>query len=145
VPNRRCLFLAVIPPERLRMHLRWGNYEGPHHCDMPLAEIWMRIAPPYSPAPGGIRSDFDRGARDRVIDLREIENVGKSARQPGKCRYSGSAYSSCLLTLARAHQACREAEPDRLGSLIVGCEGQPVLGARHFRLRRQRTGKALSR
>jgi 5-methyltetrahydropteroyltriglutamate--homocysteine methyltransferase len=37
--ERRCLFLAVIPPERLRMHLRWSNYEGPHHCDVPLAEI----------------------------------------------------------------------------------------------------------
>jgi 5-methyltetrahydropteroyltriglutamate--homocysteine methyltransferase len=21
------------------MHLCWGNYEGPHHCDVPLAEI----------------------------------------------------------------------------------------------------------
>jgi 5-methyltetrahydropteroyltriglutamate--homocysteine methyltransferase len=29
----------VIPPERLRMHLRWGNYEGPHNCDVPIAEI----------------------------------------------------------------------------------------------------------
>ncbi len=31
--------LASIPPERLRMHLCWGNYEGPHHCDVPLADI----------------------------------------------------------------------------------------------------------
>jgi 5-methyltetrahydropteroyltriglutamate--homocysteine methyltransferase len=31
--------LANIPPERLRMHVCWGNYEGPHHCDVPLAEI----------------------------------------------------------------------------------------------------------
>jgi 5-methyltetrahydropteroyltriglutamate--homocysteine methyltransferase len=31
--------LAGIPPERLRMHLCWGNYEGPHHYDVPLAEI----------------------------------------------------------------------------------------------------------
>jgi len=28
-----------IPPEMLRMHLCWGNYEGPHHCDVPLADI----------------------------------------------------------------------------------------------------------
>ena len=28
-----------IPPEQLRMHLCWGNYEGPHHCDVPLADI----------------------------------------------------------------------------------------------------------
>jgi len=31
--------LAAIPPERVRMHLCWGNYEGPHHCDVPLADI----------------------------------------------------------------------------------------------------------
>jgi len=30
---------ANIAPDRLRMHLCWGNYEGPHHCDVPLADI----------------------------------------------------------------------------------------------------------
>ncbi len=28
-----------IPAEQLRMHVCWGNYEGPHHCDVPLADI----------------------------------------------------------------------------------------------------------
>lgn len=28
-----------IPADRLRLHLCWGNYEGPHHCDVPLADI----------------------------------------------------------------------------------------------------------
>ena len=28
-----------IPPDRMRMHLCWGNYEGPHHCDVPLREV----------------------------------------------------------------------------------------------------------
>ena len=31
--------LARVAPERVRMHLCWGNYEGPHHCDVPLADI----------------------------------------------------------------------------------------------------------
>ena len=31
--------LANIPADQLRMHLCWGNYEGPHHCDVPLADI----------------------------------------------------------------------------------------------------------
>src|SRR5204862_5887745 len=30
---------ASIPPEQLRMHVCWGNYEGPHHYDVPLADI----------------------------------------------------------------------------------------------------------
>jgi 5-methyltetrahydropteroyltriglutamate--homocysteine methyltransferase len=28
-----------IPPERLRMHVCWGNYAGPHVRDIPLADI----------------------------------------------------------------------------------------------------------
>jgi 5-methyltetrahydropteroyltriglutamate--homocysteine methyltransferase len=31
--------LANIPPDRLRLHMCWGNYEGPHHCDVPLADV----------------------------------------------------------------------------------------------------------
>ena len=31
--------LANIPADRLRLHLCWGNYEGPHHCDVPLKDI----------------------------------------------------------------------------------------------------------
>jgi 5-methyltetrahydropteroyltriglutamate--homocysteine methyltransferase len=31
--------LANIDPDRLRMHLCWGNYEGPHHYDVPLGDI----------------------------------------------------------------------------------------------------------
>jgi 5-methyltetrahydropteroyltriglutamate--homocysteine methyltransferase len=30
---------ANIPPEMMRMHLCWGNYEGPHTHDIPLAKI----------------------------------------------------------------------------------------------------------
>ncbi len=30
---------ARIPAERLRMHICWGNYEGPHDHDIPLAKI----------------------------------------------------------------------------------------------------------
>lgn len=31
--------VANIPVEQLRMHVCWGNYEGPHHKDVPLADI----------------------------------------------------------------------------------------------------------
>ncbi len=30
---------ANIPRERLRMHICWGNYEGPHHCDIALEKV----------------------------------------------------------------------------------------------------------
>jgi 5-methyltetrahydropteroyltriglutamate--homocysteine methyltransferase len=31
--------LDGLPPEQLRMHLCWGNYQGPHIHDVPLADI----------------------------------------------------------------------------------------------------------
>jgi 5-methyltetrahydropteroyltriglutamate--homocysteine methyltransferase len=30
---------ANIPPEQMRMHICWGNYEGPHDHDIPLERI----------------------------------------------------------------------------------------------------------
>ncbi len=31
--------LRDTPPDRVRLHLCWGNYEGPHHRDIPLRDI----------------------------------------------------------------------------------------------------------
>lgn len=31
--------LSNVPPESVRLHICWGNYEGPHHLDIPLAKI----------------------------------------------------------------------------------------------------------
>ncbi len=31
--------LVALPADRVRMHVCWGNYEGPHHKDVPLATI----------------------------------------------------------------------------------------------------------
>jgi len=35
--------LRNIPADRLRMHLCWGNYPGPHHHDIPLERIASRV------------------------------------------------------------------------------------------------------
>jgi 5-methyltetrahydropteroyltriglutamate--homocysteine methyltransferase len=31
--------LADVPRDRIRLHVCWGNYPGPHHRDVPLSEI----------------------------------------------------------------------------------------------------------
>ena len=31
--------LRNVPADRVRMHVCWGNYEGPHHCDVEMAII----------------------------------------------------------------------------------------------------------
>jgi 5-methyltetrahydropteroyltriglutamate--homocysteine methyltransferase len=36
--------LSGIPREQVRLHVCWGNYEGPHDCDVPLEDIWPDIA-----------------------------------------------------------------------------------------------------
>jgi 5-methyltetrahydropteroyltriglutamate--homocysteine methyltransferase len=36
--------LEGIPQEQVRLHVCWGNYEGPHDCDVPLEEIWPDVA-----------------------------------------------------------------------------------------------------
>jgi 5-methyltetrahydropteroyltriglutamate--homocysteine methyltransferase len=43
--------LANVPPDQARLHLCWGNYEGPHHYDVPLADI---IDVVFTARPNGI-------------------------------------------------------------------------------------------
>lgn len=31
--------LRNVPPSQMRMHVCWGNYEGPHHCDVEMGTI----------------------------------------------------------------------------------------------------------
>jgi 5-methyltetrahydropteroyltriglutamate--homocysteine methyltransferase len=35
--------IADVPRERVRLHVCWGNYEGPHDLDVPLEEILPRL------------------------------------------------------------------------------------------------------
>src|SRR5438876_728001 len=42
---------ARVPAEQARVHLCWGNYEGPHHHDVPLADI---IDVVFTARPSGI-------------------------------------------------------------------------------------------
>ncbi len=31
--------VADLPADRMRVHICWGNYEGPHHMDVPLTQV----------------------------------------------------------------------------------------------------------
>lgn len=42
--------LAAVPRERVRVHICWGNYEGPHVCDIGLEKVFatlMRVKARY--------------------------------------------------------------------------------------------------
>jgi 5-methyltetrahydropteroyltriglutamate--homocysteine methyltransferase len=43
--------LANVPPDQARVHVCWGNYEGPHHYDVPFADILDVI---FAARPNGI-------------------------------------------------------------------------------------------
>lgn len=36
--------LTGIPRGKVRLHVCWGNYEGPHDCDVPLEDIWPDVS-----------------------------------------------------------------------------------------------------
>lgn len=36
--------LHGIPREQVRLHVCWGNYEGPHDLDVPLQDIWPDVS-----------------------------------------------------------------------------------------------------
>jgi 5-methyltetrahydropteroyltriglutamate--homocysteine methyltransferase len=42
--------LAGLPQDRIRLHICWGNYEGPHCCDIDMAKVFpmlMRVPARY--------------------------------------------------------------------------------------------------
>jgi 5-methyltetrahydropteroyltriglutamate--homocysteine methyltransferase len=36
--------LTDIPADQVRLHVCWGNYEGPHDLDVPLEDIWPDVS-----------------------------------------------------------------------------------------------------
>ncbi len=62
--------LANIPPDRVRMHLCWGNYEGPHHYDVPLADILDVV---FEARPSGI--SFEAANPRHAHEWRVFERV----------------------------------------------------------------------
>ena len=43
--------LASAPPDRVRLHVCWGNYEGPHNFDVPVEELLPHL---YQAKVGGL-------------------------------------------------------------------------------------------
>jgi 5-methyltetrahydropteroyltriglutamate--homocysteine methyltransferase len=62
--------LADVPPDQARVHLCWGNYEGPHHYDVPLADI---IDVVFTARPNGI--SFEAANPRHAHEWRVFERV----------------------------------------------------------------------
>ena len=62
--------LAHVPAESVRMHICWGNYEGPHHCDIGLEKI-LNIIVKAKPSAISVESANPRHAHEWAV-LRDI-------------------------------------------------------------------------
>jgi 5-methyltetrahydropteroyltriglutamate--homocysteine methyltransferase len=62
--------LADVPSEQARIHLCWGNYEGPHHFDVPLADILDVV---FAARPSGI--SFEAANPRHAHEWRVFERV----------------------------------------------------------------------
>ena len=77
--------LAGIDPARVRLHVCWGNYEGPHDLDVPLHEI----LPTHLRRERGCarRVDGERTPRARAPLLRENAASGPHGSRRGRNRH----------------------------------------------------------
>src|SRR2546425_4483485 len=62
--------LANVPPDQARVHLCWGNYEGPHHYDVPLGDILDVV---FAARPNGI--SFEASNPRHAHEWRVFERV----------------------------------------------------------------------
>ena len=62
--------LADVPAESVRMHICWGNYEGPHHCDIGLEKI-LNIIVKAKPSAISVEAANPRHAHEWAV-LREM-------------------------------------------------------------------------
>jgi 5-methyltetrahydropteroyltriglutamate--homocysteine methyltransferase len=62
--------LTNVPAEQARLHLCWGNYEGPHHHDVPLADILDVV---FTAKPAGI--SFEAANPRHAHEWRVFEKI----------------------------------------------------------------------
>ena len=62
--------LSDVPADSVRMHICWGNYEGPHHCDIGLDKI-LDIIVKAKPSAISVEAANPRHAHEWAV-LREV-------------------------------------------------------------------------
>ncbi len=101
-----------ILPESMRMHLCWGNDEGPHHLDTPLREACSNAS--WRRTTGSARHRRGESATRPRVD-------GVSSRF--HCRRTGRSLPACW-TRRRTSSNIRITSPLRLEQLAFDCIGR---------------------
>ena len=118
--------LEGVPKDRVRVHICWGNYEGPHVCDIPMAKMFDTLMSTHAgkvlfqtPTPGTgtngrslpsdgrtSRGQDSRSRRDRFHhQLCRASRTGGRAH-PALCRHGRRGPGDCGLGLRLRH-LCR--------------------------------------
>lgn len=104
--------LADIPPDRMRMHICWGNYQGPHTHDVPLAKI-IDIVLKARPAGISIEASNPRHAHEhRLFD--EVRLPDDKYLIPGVVDTTTSFVEHEELVAERLENYARRLGPDRV-------------------------------
>jgi len=106
-----------IPPEAMRMHLCWGNYEGPHTHDLPLAKI-LAVCMRARPAALSFEAANPRHAHEWE-DLREAKIPDDKILIPGVIDSTTNFVEHPRLV---AQRTCRYAEIVGRERVIAGAD-----------------------
>ncbi len=104
--------VANIPADRLRMHLCWGNYPGPHHCDVSIAKI-IDLVWRAKPSCILFEGANPRHAHEWEV-LREIGVPGDKTICPGVIEPQSNYIEHPALVAQRLERWATVVDPERL-------------------------------
>ncbi len=79
--------LDGIPPERVRVHICWGNYEGPHVCDIGMDAVFPILMRVHARHLLFETSNPRHGHEWTVFRDRRAENPRRHHPRPGRGRH----------------------------------------------------------
>ena len=77
--------LRNVPADRVRMHVCWGNYEGPHHHDVPLEQLLPVVH--QGEAAGAAVRGRQPAPRARVGGVPRRRSAGRQDPGPGRAQH----------------------------------------------------------
>ncbi len=117
--------LRNVPADRVRMHVCWGNYEGPHHHDVPMERL-LPIVLKAKPQGLLFEAANPRHAHEWIV-FRDAKIPDDKILIPGVLATTTNYIEHPLLG-CRATRNLRRASSDAIGSLqvpIAGSEPSP--------------------
>jgi 5-methyltetrahydropteroyltriglutamate--homocysteine methyltransferase len=122
--------LRDLPPDRLRLHLCWGNYEGPHHRDVPLRDI-LPVVLKARPQAISLEGANPRHEHEWAV-FRDVKLPDDKVILPGVVSHATNVVEHPELVAERLTRLARLVGPDRVvGSTDCGFAQGPFVQRVH--------------